>query len=711
MHSLLIALPCLLAAAAVPPLPATPKKPVVDDYHGVKVEDDYRWLESWNEPGVRNWSEAENAHARAVLDAIPFRAALERRMTQLLSWESPAYLDLEQRGGRVVGSKWQPPKQQPVIVWLPSLDELSKERVVVDPNAIDPSGSTSIDFFKLSLDGRYVAVSLSRGGTESGDVHVFRVETGEELHGDVVPRANSGTAGGSVAWAKDGFWYTRHPAEGERPKEDLGFWQQIWFHKLGTPTAQDTYSLGKEFPRIAETVLVSSDDGKYLLALVEKGDGGEYELHLLDAAKNGWAKIASYGDQAKLAVFGRDDSLWLLSRKDAPRGKVLHLPAGGTSLAQAKLVVRQDDGAIQDVLVGQSRLFLTEEMGGPERMRVLDFDGKLLGDVPLLPVSAIPSAVWLGGDEIAFANTSYVKPVAWYRFDARSGKTTATALAQTSPVDFSDVEVVREEAVSKDGTRVPLTILKPKGVKLDGTNPTLLTAYGGFDISISPRYLKLSHAWLEQGGIVAEANLRGGGEFGEEWHRAGAGTRKQNVFGDFIACARHLVARKYTSPQKLAIEGRSNGGLLVGAALTQAPDLFRAVVAHVGLFDMLRFETSANGAFNTSEFGTVKDAADFKALAAYSPYQHVKDGTKYPPTLFLTGANDPRVDPMHSRKMVARLQSAGAVALLRTSSNTGHLRSPLKEQIAESVDSYAFMMQQLGVRYRPVPKPAAAPSN
>jgi prolyl oligopeptidase len=363
------------------------------------------------------------------------------------------------------------------------------------------------------------------------------------------------------------------------------------------------------------------------------------------------------------------------------------------------------------VLVGESRLFVIEQFGGPERMQMFDFDGTLAGDVPLLPVSSVDGAVWLRGDVIAFANTSFVEPIAWYRYDARGGKAVRTALAQTSPVSFSDVEVVREYAVSKDGTKVPLTIVQPRGAKRDGDNPTLLTGYGGFGISVSPEFRKVSHAWLEQGGIIVQANLRGGGEFGEQWHRAGYRTKKQNVFDDFIACARHLEAMKYTSPQKLAIEGGSNGGLLIGAALTQAPELFRTAVAFVGLYDMLRFETSPNGAFNTTEYGSVKNEEEFEALLSYSPYHHVKDGTKYPPSLFLTGANDPRVDPMQSRKMVARLQAAGAVALLRTSSNTGHVGSPLKERIAEYVDAYGFMMQQLGVKYRPVAKRSAAPSN
>jgi prolyl oligopeptidase len=314
---------------------------------------------------------------------------------------------------------------------------------------------------------------------------------------------------------------------------------------------------------------------------------------------------------------------------------------------------------------------------------------------------------------VLFRATSYLEPAAWHRWEAKPGGGTATktALARPWPLDFGDAEVVREFAVSRDGTRVPINVIRRKGTKLDGTNPTLLTGYGGYGISQVPSFDPGLRVWLDRGGVWAEANLRGGGEFGEEWHRAGALTAKQNVFDDFLACARHLIAAGYTSPKRLAIEGGSNGGLLMGAALTQAPELFRAVVSHVGVYDMLRVELSPNGAFNVPEYGTVKDESQFRALYAYSPYHRVKDGTAYPAVLMLTGANDPRVDPMQSRKMTARLQAAnpsGRPVLLRTSGTTGHGGgTPLTESIAQEVDVWAFLFHQLGVPVTPAPdKPA-----
>jgi prolyl oligopeptidase len=301
---------------------------------------------------------------------------------------------------------------------------------------------------------------------------------------------------------------------------------------------------------------------------------------------------------------------------------------------------------------------------------------------------------------LLFRNTSFLDPSAWYRYDAASKMVSRTALHETAGADFTDAEVGREFAISKDGTRVPLNIVRRKGTKLDGKNPVLLTGYGGYDISVTPDFALKRKTLLEHGFVLGIANLRGGGEYGETWHKAGNLTKKQNVFDDFAACARYLIDHKYTNPAKLAIEGGSNGGLLMGAALTQHPELFGAVVSHVGIYDMLRVELQPNGAFNVTEFGTVKEPDQFRALYAYSPYHHVVDGTNYPPVLFLTGDNDPRVDPLNSRKMTARLQASGTKhpVLLRTSSNSGHgVGTALSEYLAEQADVQAFLLDQLGV--------------
>jgi len=707
MVIVLALVPALVLAGAIAP-PQTPKRPVVDDYHGTKVVDDYRWLENGTDPGVQKWSEAQNAYARSVLDGVPARKAIEKRVAALLSWRSPSYFAPDEEGGTLFVMKQQPPKEQPLLVTLGSPDDARSERVVLDPVVLDPSGETSIDFYVASRDGRRVAVSLSKGGSENGDVHVYDVSTGRGSVGDVVPRVNGGTAGGSVAWDADGsgFFYTRYPRGEERPAEDRAFFQQVWFHKLGTPTSSDTYAIGREFPRIAEIQLQSSPDGQDVLATVALGDGGQF-MHWLRSSEGAWRQITRYEDGITIARFGLDDAIYMLSKKDAPRGKLLRLGLAEPVLARATTVRPESEAVLEDFRPTRTRLYLTEQVGGPQRLRVVDLAGHDVAVVSTLPVSSVPTVVRLGGsDDVLFSNMSFVEPAAWYRLHAGDGRVGKTALAETSPWDFSGVEVVREEAVSKDGTRVPLSILRPKGIRLDGQNPTILSGYGGYGIAIIPYFFTANAAWLEQGGVIAVANLRGGSEFGESWHQGGALTQKQNVFDDFNACARLLVEKGYARPDKLAIEGGSNGGLLVGAAFTQHPDAFKAVVAHVAVLDSLRAEATPNGAFNITEYGTVKDPAQFAALHAYSPYHHVADGTQYPAVLFMTGANDPRVDPFHSRKMVARLQASGTKqpVLLRTSGGSGHgFGTALSERIAQTADAYAFLFAQLRVKYQEVP--------
>jgi prolyl oligopeptidase len=557
-----------------------------------------------------------------------------------------------------------------------------------------------------------LAVSLSEGGSEEGTVHVFDVQTGKKL-AEVIPRVQYPTAGGSVAWNADGsgFYYTHYPRDNERPKEDRNFYQQIYFHKLGTPTEVDVYVLGKEFPKIAEIALETSDDGRYLLATVQNGDGGEFAHHVL-YPDGRWIQVTKFEDRITAAQFGPNQDLYLVSLYGAPRGKLLRLPLATPRLAEAKTIVPQTEAAIQgfrltanalapNFLVTGKRVYLVDSIGGPSQIRVFDHAGTALGTVPISPVSSVGEITRGRASGILFHNSSFLEPPGWYRFDPETGRTSRTALASASPVSFHDCEVLREFPVSKDGTRVPMSIILRKGTRRDGKNPTLLTGYGGFGISETPQFSPTQRVWLDQGGIYVVANLRGGNEYGEDWHQAGRLISKQNVFDDFLACARHLIDRKYTNPDKLAIEGGSNGGLLVGAALTQHPDLFRAVVCRVGVLDMILHDRHPNGAFNAPEYGTVRDPEQFKAIYGYSPYHHVQEGTAYPAVLLLAGANDGRVDPANSRKMAARLQTAtksGRPVLLLISSDAGHgAGTSLTRAIDQRADVYAFLFQQLGI--------------
>ncbi len=695
----------LTAGAAPDPdgPPPAPRRAVTDRYFDVEVADDYRWLESWDDPAVRTWSETQNAFARSQLDALPAMGAIRERVKTIAEFPSPEYSKLTERRGLLFALKSQPPKQQPFLVTLASAEEPASERVVVDPNVIDAKGGVAIDWFVPSWDGRLVAVSLSQGGSESGTLRVYETLTGRMLP-DAIPRVQAGTAGGDVAWTGDasGFFYTRYPRAGERPAADLEFYQQVFFHALGTPIDRDVYALGRDFPRIAETQLASSPDGRFVLATVKNGDGGEASLYLRKP-DGAWTRVAADADRVVRGSFASDGSLYLLSYKAAPRGRILRLPPGGTALAEAAVILPEGEAAIDDFALTETRVYVAFIDGGPSRMSVFDRSGAAVAAVPIPPLTSVTDLTAVAGDAVLFESQGWLEPAAWFRAGP-DGRLSKTPLARTSPVDFAGIEVVRDWAVSKDGTRVPIDILRRKGTRLDGTNPTLLYGYGGYGISQRPKFAAMRRVWLEQGGVFAVALLRGGGEFGDAWHLAGNLTRKQNVFDDFAACAKRLVAAGYTTPARLAIEGGSNGGLLMGAAFTQNPDLFGAVVAHVGIYDMLRVELSPNGQYNITEFGTVKKPDQFRALYAYSPYHHVADKAVYPPVLFMTGANDPRVDPMQSRKMTARMQAAGAPkgsVLLRTSASSGHgIGSSLDEKTSQAADVYAFLFAKLGVPYK-----------
>jgi prolyl oligopeptidase len=691
--------------------PETERRPVTDVYGTVKVVDDYRWLEAGKDPSVVEWVAAQNQLTRSWLDGLAHRAKIRARVSELLSGTGPEYRDVTVVGAGVFARKRQPSKQQALLVELSDPARPGTEHVVLDPNELDPSGRTTIDFYVPTRDGKRVAVSLSSRGSETGDVHLYDVASGRALP-DVVPRVNGGTAGGSVAWTADGsgFWYTRYPREGERPMSDLGFYQQVYFHKLGTPTTSDTYVLGNELPRIAEIMLEASDDGQTVLAVVANGDGGEYAFYVIDAragARGRTTQLFGFSDKIVDARFGADGALYLISHRGAPRGQVLRL-ARPYPTSRPEVIVPEGDGVIAMIAPTASRLYVAEVVGGPSRLRSFQLARGKASSPELiatpLPVASIYGLRPIGTDDVLYMTQSYTSTPGWYRYVARTQESMPTALAQPMAFSMDDVEVVRETCASSDGTTVPLNILRKRGIALDGSHPTLLYGYGGYNLGLSPRLRPLTRMWIDQGGVYAEANLRGGNEFGEGWHEAGRLTRKQNVFNDFYACAYALVVKRYTRPSLLAIEGRSNGGLLMGASLVQHPEMYRAVVSGVGIYDMLRAELTPNGAFNVTEFGSVKDLAQFRALYAYSPYHRVVDGAAYPAVLLMTGANDPRVDPYNSRKMAARLQAASSSKrpiLLRASDDVGHGGgSPLAAVIDEATDMYAFLMHELGMHYR-----------
>ncbi len=680
------------------PVVRAPRIPVTDTFHGAEVTEDYRWLEDASSAETIAWTKAQRHRSGTYFGGISWRDGLRARVEQLLRSERTAYKRLLSGGSTFFALKEQTPRQQPFLVALTDLQDPATERVVVDPDVIDPSGETTIDFVVPSPDGKHVAVSLSEHGTEDGSLHVYDVDSGEVID-EPIPHVN--LMGGSVAWRHDGsgFWYTRCA-------DPAGFRQQVWFRELGdTP---DRVDLAGPFAdeRIAENYLSTSPDGRWVMDRVQKGDGGEWQVFLRgQGAVGAWWQVADIPDKCVRAVLGTD-ALYLLSFRDAPLGKVLRLPlTSGTTAGDAGEIVPAGDAVIEDLAVTRDTVWVVDMDGGPQQVRAFDGRGRPLPRVEIPPMSSVSSysarLSTLGQDRIAWSCESFTEPATWW-VAAHGDAPRSTALRTTTPVDLSGYEVTREFATSKDGTRVPLNVIAAPGTPRDGTAPALLTAYGGYSISLVPRFDPELLLWLEQGGVYVVANIRGGGEFGEEWHHAGLAT-KQNCFDDFIACADHLHSSGITNRERLAIMGGSNGGLLMGAVLTQRPDIARAVVAAVPVMDSLRAETTTNGRFNTPEYGSVENPEMFTALLAYSPYHNVVDGTAYPAVLLTAGQNDVRVDAWHAKKMTARLQEATSSdrpVLLRLES-TGHLAGSLDQVIDETTDWYAFLFDQLGLGYRP----------
>jgi len=699
-----------IACAADPGAPVSEQHAVTDVYHHVTVSDPYRWLENTADPKVHEWSAAQDARTRKYLDELPQRAPIFKQLMSQISATSSSYRSLRAVGPAVFAYYSQPPKQQPMIAVLTNAANPSLARIIVDPNTINPKGTTAIDWFVPSPDGKTLAVSMSENGSEDGTLHLFDVKSGKEF-GPLIRRVQYPTAGGSLEWRADakGFWYTRYPGP-DKPASDQHFFQQVYFHKMGDDPAKDAYVLGWDFPKVAEINLDARYNPKLIVVSVANGDGGEF-AHYVIGASGSAQQITHFDDKVVAVTADADGALYLVSRKGAPHGKLLKLDPGVTDLSRAATIVPESDAVMlasgefggEPVVVTPGALYVRELIGGPSRVAIFDHAGKPQGMLPLPNVAAVDEVEPLSNGTLLYSVATYLRPPYFSRYDSKAAKASDTSLAQTSPVSFSDTEVIREFVKSKDGTSVPINIVRRKGTQLNGANPVLLYGYGGFGVSETPEFLGAKvRLWLDGGGVFVDANLRGGGEFGEDWHAQGALTRKQNVFDDLVAAAEHLIAEKYTDRNHLAIMGGSNGGLLMGAALTQRPELFRAVVSLVGIYDMLRVELDPNGLFNTTEYGSVKNPEQFKALYAYSPYHRVKDGTAYPAIFMATGETDGRVNPAHSRKMIARLQAATSSArpvYLSISAHAGHgIGSALSIRVNQQADAYAFLFDQLGMK-------------
>ena len=684
--------------------PSTRRDSVVDVLHGVEVPDPYRWLEDVESPEVQKWMDVQDEHARGFLNALPGRDALTDRFAELY------YIDTisapVRRGDRFFYTRRHADKEKSVYYWREG--ENGEERVLLDPNALSEDGTISIGRTKVSWDGKTVAYTLKENNADESTLYVMDVATGKVSDVDVIPGAKYA----EPAWTPDGkgFYYTRLPVDPSIPVADRPGHAEIRYHQLGTDPAKDPIVHEKLGDPQKFVGVDLSRDGKHLFFYVWHG-WNQTDIYYRNLAKGGsdWKPLVE-GKPFLYSIEAWKGDFYITTNEGAPRFRVLKTSAARPEHENWKEVIAEfEDGSVIDgaqIVGGHIVLTLMKDVHSD--LRIHDLGGKLVRDIELPGIGASFGMTGNPEDDVAyFSFQSFTIPTRIYRTSINTGKTSEWASIEV-PIDPSPYKVEQVWFDSKDGTKVPMFVVTRKDIVLDGSTPFLLYGYGGFNVNMRPYFRSSIYPWLEAGGGYAVPNLRGGGEFGEEWHKAGMLANKQNVFDDFIAAAEFLVAQKYTSPDKLAIKGGSNGGLLVGAAMTQRPDLFRAVICGVPLLDMVRYHLFGSGKTWISEYGSAEDPEQFKVLHAYSPYHHVTR-QNYPSLLMMAADSDDRVDPMHARKFVAAVQAATTgerQVLLRIERNSGHGGADLiRQYVAEDADETAFLMHELGLE-PPQKKPA-----
>ncbi|MBU6228108.1 MAG: prolyl oligopeptidase family serine peptidase [Cyanobacteria bacterium REEB459] len=683
--------------ATVPVYPPSPRQSHVDVYHGMEVADPYRWLEDSVSEATRQWIRAQNQVTFAYLESLPWRSPIRQRLTQL--WNYERYGIPFRQGDRYFYFKNDGLQNQSVLYTLASLE--AEPRVLLDPNTLSPDGTVALSGLAVSEDGAWLAYGLSTAGSDWVEWHVRDIDTGGDT-GDELRWVKFS----SVAWTHDhqGFFYSRYdePDPGA-PAEMVNYYQKLYYHRLGTPQSAD--QLVYERPDQKEWGFEGTvtEDGRYLVISVWRGTDPHNLVFYQDLSQADSPVIELISQfEANYSLVGNDGyRFWFRSDRNAPRGRLIAIHLHQPQPEDWREIIPEGQDTLQSVSLLNHQFVANYLQDAYTALRVYSLEGELVRSVAL---PSIGSAAGFEGKpqdrETFYSFTSFTTPSTIYHYDLVTGESTPYRQPQVAfnPEDYTTTQVFYP---SRDGTAIPLFITHRRDLDLSRPHPTLLYGYGGFNVSLTPSFSVSNLVWMEMGGIYAVANLRGGGEYGEAWHQAGTRRQKQTVFDDFIAAAEWLVAEGYTQPQKLAIMGGSNGGLLVGACMTQRPDLFRAALPAVGVMDMLRFNQFTIGWAWESDYGSPQNPEDFVALYAYSPLHNLRSETAYPATLITTADHDDRVVPAHSFKFAAALQAAhqgDAPVLIRIETEAGHgAGKPTSKLIEEAVDRWAFLVEQLSM--------------
>jgi prolyl oligopeptidase len=690
---LLLAL-AIITASAAPAMaqdnkmkcpPPTRVEEVKETIHGVVVSDPYRWLEDQNSPETRAWIDTQNACTQSLLKTLPGSDAIAKRLGELIKVDTIRLPS--ERGGRYFYSK-RAAGQDLFVLYMRR--GTGPEEVLMDPASLSADHTTSVNFEGLSDDGKLVAYGVRRGGEDEVSIHFIDTDTRKDIS-DSLPRARY-ISGASFKTDKSGFYYSKLTDDGPR----------AYYHAMGTAAEQDKKIFGDGFASDKILVVGVSEDGRYLLLTVLYGSACEKsEIYFQDLARGGpitpIVKTIDSCFQGEIA----GDTLYLQTNWKAPKWRVLSVPLASPAQENWKETIPENESRLENFRLAGGKIIAQYSHNAASELKVFEADGKAAGEIALPALGDVNGITGRWRNPEAFLSfQSFAIPSTIYRFNV-SQRALAVWAMPAVPLDASQFEVKQIWYESKDKTRVPMFLFYKKGLKLDGSNPTLMTAYGGFDVSETPAFRDDAVVWAEHGGVFAMPALRGGGEFGEDWHHAGMLEKKQNVFDDFFAAAEWLIANRYTQPQRLAIIGRSNGGLLMGAAMTQRPDLFGAIVCGYPLLDMVRYQKFLVARFWVTEYGSSDNPQQFPFIYAYSPYHHVVKGTKYPAVLFLTGDSDTRVAPLHARKMTAEMQAAQGgdkPILLMYDTKLGHSEGrPVSKIIEEDTDVLQFLFAEVGV--------------